>query len=267
VDSQGIWIRRCRHRAIASCSARRDPDRAICGRHADGTQPRPLTAGTAFDERPSFSPDGQRIAFISDRGGRRAIWVMNADGGAARLLVAAQVLDTVSWSPDGQRIVYSVPGEQPELWLATVADGSTHRLPTPGPASAPAWSPQSDVIAYIDNVPAAPNRPVSARVAYVTGAGQVLHPDAPLIQTIGNGALAWTPDARRIAAIGNSGAVASVIFVVDPEQREQPRQLLEFPPDVRLRGVAWSQDGRSLIVGQQRRESDIVLFDLTSPVK
>jgi hypothetical protein len=61
--------------------------------------------------------------------------------------------------------------------------------------------------------------------------------------------------------------VASVIFIVDAEQREQPRQLLEFPPDVRLRGVAWSKDGQSLIVGQQRRASDIVLFGFTSPGK
>ena len=78
-----------------------------------------------------------------------------------------------------------------------------------------------------------------------------------------NGALAWSPDGRRIAAIGNSGALASVVLVVDPDGRNPPRTLVDLPVDARLRGVTWSADGASLIVGEQRRFSDIVLFEMT----
>jgi hypothetical protein len=41
------------------------------------------------------------VAFVSDRGGRRGIWLVGPDGGTPRLLLAADVLDTVSLSPDG----------------------------------------------------------------------------------------------------------------------------------------------------------------------
>jgi hypothetical protein len=54
---------------------------------------------------------------------------------------------------------------------------------------------------------------------------------------------------------GNSGAIPSVVFLVDPDNVRPPQRLIEFPPDVRLRGIAWSLDGTSLLVGQQRRST------------
>ena len=39
-----------------------------------------LTSGLAHDAQPRFSPDGRRIAFLSDRSGGDNLWVMNADG-------------------------------------------------------------------------------------------------------------------------------------------------------------------------------------------
>ena len=72
-------------------------------------QPAPVTTGVAIDERPAFSPDGQRIVFVSDRGGRRGVWLVGAEGGAPRLIAHADVVDVVSWSPDGSRLVYATP--------------------------------------------------------------------------------------------------------------------------------------------------------------
>ncbi|MFZ5478015.1 MAG: amidohydrolase family protein [Myxococcota bacterium] len=43
-----------------------------------------LTTGVAWDTQPRFDPDGERLAFASDRGGNEQIWVMNADGTGAR---------------------------------------------------------------------------------------------------------------------------------------------------------------------------------------
>ena len=45
-----------------------------------------LTHYEGFDGNPCFSPDGKRIAFVSNRGGRQQIWVMNRDGSNPILL-------------------------------------------------------------------------------------------------------------------------------------------------------------------------------------
>src|SRR5262245_27271494 len=53
-----------------------------------GGAARALTQGLAFDSQPRFSPDGARIAFVSDRSGIDNIWIMDRDGGNARAVTA-----------------------------------------------------------------------------------------------------------------------------------------------------------------------------------
>ena len=95
----------------------------------DGSDARPLTSETAFDERPAFSPDGNRVAFLSDCGGERGIWVMSADGGTPRRLGHANGLDTLTWSPDGLRIVFLMPGPTlPRLAAISADNGPLNRF-------------------------------------------------------------------------------------------------------------------------------------------
>jgi dipeptidyl aminopeptidase/acylaminoacyl peptidase len=54
--------------------------------NADGSGQRRLTRSPAGDSEPSWSPDGRRIAFHSDRGSNDDIYVMNADGSKQRRL-------------------------------------------------------------------------------------------------------------------------------------------------------------------------------------
>jgi eukaryotic-like serine/threonine-protein kinase len=241
-------------------SSTRGGNRNIWIAAADGTNARPLTSGNFMDERPAFSPDGKLVAFISDRAGARGIWIVSAEGGSARLVAKAQVLDTIAWSPDGTEIVFGRVSDQPGLDAVRAADGSLRHLDTPTAsigAAGPSWSSRGD-IAYIDTRPAVVSGLTSTRLAVVTGTGQ---PRRLLtVATIGNGATAWDPSGRRLAVYGNSGAVASVVFIIEPDS-DQPRRLLDFPPDVSLRGLAWSADGKSLLIGQQRRNTDIVLFE------
>ena len=68
-----------------------------------------LTAdsGLAINFQPRYSPDGKKIAFVSDRSGQFNVWTMNTDGAAPRL-VAAELdhrLDEPEWSPDGKYIL------------------------------------------------------------------------------------------------------------------------------------------------------------------
>ena len=97
-----------------------------------------LTAGSgvAINFQPALSPDGGRIAFISDRGGQNNLWVMNADGSNARVVEQnLKVRHSLpAWTPDGNFIVARrVPLEQrqrrtQELWLYHVGGGKGVRL-------------------------------------------------------------------------------------------------------------------------------------------
>ncbi len=54
--------------------------------NADGSGRRNLTLDPAYDGDPMWSPDGRRIAFVSNRDGVYGIYVMNADGSGQRRL-------------------------------------------------------------------------------------------------------------------------------------------------------------------------------------
>jgi imidazolonepropionase-like amidohydrolase/Tol biopolymer transport system component len=63
-----------------------------------------IAEGLPFEMQPTFSPDGKRIAFTSDRGGGDNIWVMNVDGSDKRPLTKEEfrLLNEPAWSPDGK---------------------------------------------------------------------------------------------------------------------------------------------------------------------
>ena len=69
-----------------------------------------ITEGMAFDSQPRYSPDGERIVFVSDRDGSEDVWVADANGSDARNLSRAGGLiefASPTWAPDGSHIVVS----------------------------------------------------------------------------------------------------------------------------------------------------------------
>jgi TolB protein len=68
----------------------------------------PLTEHEAADKMPAVSPDGNQVAFVSERSGDEEIWVIPIEGGDAIRLTFDRGEDRYpAWSPDGKRLVYS----------------------------------------------------------------------------------------------------------------------------------------------------------------
>src|SRR5690606_22864880 len=112
----------------------------------------PLATGPTPDEYPSWSPDGQKLAFYSDTNGNRDIFVINSDGtGRQRLTTADGPDEDPDWSPDGERIVFHSSRDCADTALYTIeADGSEQKRlevlkkKKSGVISGPRWSPRGN---------------------------------------------------------------------------------------------------------------------------
>jgi hypothetical protein len=77
---------------------------------------------------PAWSPDGRKIAFVSERDRNYGIYVMNADGsGQRRLTGNADPNAGQAWSPDGRKIAFLRPGGRTSELYVMNADGSGQR--------------------------------------------------------------------------------------------------------------------------------------------
>jgi len=95
----------------------------------EGGKAKLIDGGMSFDSQPRFSPDGQWIAFLSDREGRKNVWIMKADGTGAKQVSKDPTNEfaSPSWDPTGKYIYVSKTkfGIGPrEIWMYHV-DGGT----------------------------------------------------------------------------------------------------------------------------------------------
>jgi dipeptidyl aminopeptidase/acylaminoacyl peptidase len=95
---------------------------------------RVLIASSQQEYQPSYSPDGRRIAFSSDRAGVGAVWTCDADG-ANPVQLVDMPSDSASWSPDGLRIAFdSLASGNYDLYVVDAEGGAPKRL-TDAPSS------------------------------------------------------------------------------------------------------------------------------------
>jgi dipeptidyl aminopeptidase/acylaminoacyl peptidase len=78
-----------------------------------------LTRGPKRDNAPAWSPDGQRIAFLSNRGGKTNVWLISPEGGEAEAATKFEKLSVSSfqWLPDGSGFIFAAadpPTEEEE---------------------------------------------------------------------------------------------------------------------------------------------------------
>jgi serine/threonine-protein kinase len=194
----------------------------------DRDVPTRLTFQDGFDGVPVWSPDGQTIAFQSDRGdGPGAIYVKSADGsGEAELIGQSdQLLSPWSWSRDGKRIAVMIqnPETQLDLAILSVEERTIEPfLSTKFIEYGPGFSPDGEWIVYGSNESGNWEvyvRPVDgSRGKWQVSSGGATYP-------------VWSADGKEIF-LANA---PSVIQTVDVDTRDgvfrasRPRELFQGP--------------------------------------
>jgi WD40 repeat protein len=183
---------------------------------------------------PCWSPDGKRIAFISDRNGAANLYVMDADGANVKCIVETKsVCYMPSWqrSADGERIVFGLHSDKAEM-ASVKPDGSDLRVL--GAGHDPTISPDGKHICYTGNVEGGVS--VSVMNHDGTNKQRIVKETSRVGATFPN----WSPDGNQIVysfPVGN----ALELFLVNADGSNN-RQLTKLGKVATP--AAWSPDGR-----------------------
>ncbi len=214
------------------------------------------------DTQPAYSPDGQQIAFRSDREGG-GLFVMGATGESVRRLTSGGY--NPSWSPDGRKIVFATEGvanpserrQTSQLWIVDVAT-EEKRLLSPGDAVQPSWSPHGQRIAYWG----IPNGKAKRILWTVSAAG-----GSP-VPVIDDGHVnwdpVWSPDGRDLYYVSDRSGSMNVWRIPLDEAsgrvQGEPRAITTSSQPLGL--LSLSRDGRQIAYATDELKSNLERWPL-----
>lgn len=220
--------------------------------NADSSGVTPLSPDGLDDTAPTWSPDGQKIAFVSRRDGNREIYVMDADGQSVINVTRHPADDwTPAWSPDGTRLAFS--SIRSGGWEIYVLDTTCFSAPETCPDTltqitndgngniSPVWSPDGSRFAFnskrTGNWDIYTMNPDGSDVRQIT-----THPENDL-------APAWSPDGSQIAFETNRDGNVEIYIVDANGGTARNITNLSLAND---HGPSWSPDGRQLVFYSNR---------------
>jgi Tol biopolymer transport system component len=234
-------------RAVFDTRSPRQNLREVTLAAGGATESRWLSRGESTDRQPVYSPDGQWVAFSSNRGGGMNLWLVSTATGNLRRVTDAHVNWDPAFTPDGKRLLWSSNrGGNFEIWTAD-ADGGGPRQVTQdgGNAENPTATRDGQWIVYSSGNPQKAGlwriRPDG------TGAAQLVKGRVSLPDT--------SPDGRHVVYRVFSGKYPAILRVVRVEDgRAEP---FEIAVDARRRTTVtlgrarWMPDGKAIaFVGQ-----------------
>jgi actin-like ATPase involved in cell morphogenesis len=125
--------------------------RELWASSADGAEVRRLRSDVAVDARPTWSPDGRRIAYVAQPGDQEDLQILDLETGDVEVLTSGPDREgDPAWSPDGRTLAYwRADPTGTDLWLHDLESGERRPL-TEGPDedADPAWSPDGRRLAF-----------------------------------------------------------------------------------------------------------------------
>jgi len=151
---------------------------------------------------PAVSPDGRKIVLAL-----KGIWVMNVDGSEAVKVSPFYPFDQEpSWSPDGNRILFTSPrdGNREIYVMDSNGQGQTRLTSDAGADLNPRWSPDGDQIVFTSN------RSGTYNIWVMDADGA--NPTQLTTDPEGDGAPDWSHDGSRIVFSSNRGMLQPIIM-------------------------------------------------------
>ena len=208
----------------------------------DGTENKQLTSFTnQVNVRPSVSPSGRHIVFVSDAAGPRNIWRVEIDGSNAVRLTSNDKDTWPTCSPDGRWVVYSSPSSgKPSLWKVPFDGGEPIQLTSSNFSfTAPSVSPDGTMIAFADR-DAKPGSAVKIVVIPFNGGDPIKTFDLPPTASL-DVPVHWTPDGRALTYVDRHEGVPNIWS--QPFEGGSPKQITDFTSD-QIYSFDWSRDGK-----------------------
>jgi Tol biopolymer transport system component len=206
-------------------------------------------------EGPSLSPDGSRIAFTAQKGGRNRLYFMSANGtGLRELAETLNIRGAPAWPPAGEWVTVAADrGKDPGLFNVPLDGGLPIEL-VEGPSANPVWSPDGRLLLF-SGAEVGTTFPVKA--VTVEGKPQ----DLPqLILSRGANRFSFLPG-KPVLIVLKGEIWHKNFWSVDLLTGEQ-HQLTNFSREFLISDFDVSPDGREIVFGRLKENSNIVLVAL-----